>query len=429
MKTSKQKNPNYPKQTTCRLCGKQLSNYNYTNHFQNIHGITRDEYFREYHPTLFKYTITVFGKLIEKKLFLSGIKRIKDPSFTSNLSFSEVKFLLYVFSLTNDNKLPSKKMIKIVFDYWMKLDDCSFKEIKERWQSLMTYNGHYTSKEYCFLLNGGEMGYKIWNEKRENFSGEKNAAYNHGGKFSSLSKNFFKYENLNEDEVKSKIDSVSKKISRGNSENKNKPTTLIYWLNQGYSKDKAEELLKERQTTFSLEKCIDRYGEEEGNRIFQERQEKWQNTLMSKSTEEIERINREKLSKGKGYSKISQKLFIELYKYVYDKFDEIYFATLNNKKGIVESVDKNFFYEYCHVSKKSKKQKIFFFDFFIKDTKKIIEFDGDYWHGQARGNQLRDKERDEVLLSEGFQVLRVKERDYKNNPNQTVKECIEWLIS
>ena len=27
----------------------------------------------------------------------------------------------------------------------------------------------------------------------------------------------------------------------------------------------------------------------------------------------------------------------------------------------------------------------FFLDFYVKDNNKVIEFDGDYWHGEKRG--------------------------------------------
>lgn len=69
---------------------------------------------------------------------------------------------------------------------------------------------------------------------------------------------------------------------------------INYWLKQGIPLDKAKLLQKERQATFTLEKCIKRHGLEDGTRIFNERQEKWQNTLNSKPQEEKDDINRRK---------------------------------------------------------------------------------------------------------------------------------------
>ncbi len=67
-----------------------------------------------------------------------------------------------------------------------------------------------------------------------------------------------------------------------------------YWLLRGYTQDEAEEKVSERQKTFSIDICIEKYGEEEGTRIWKERQEKWQKTLNSKSKEELAEIDRRK---------------------------------------------------------------------------------------------------------------------------------------
>ena len=75
---------------------------------------------------------------------------------------------------------------------------------------------------------------------------------------------------------------------------KGKSTRIEYYLEQGYSEDEPKKLLSERQATFSLEKCINKHGKEEGTRIFNERQEKWLNTLNSKPQEEIDHINSRK---------------------------------------------------------------------------------------------------------------------------------------
>lgn len=73
-------------------------------------------------------------------------------------------------------------------------------------------------------------------------------------------------------------------------------TSLIYWLNLGYSQEEAIELRKQRQQTFSLQKCITMYGEDLGKQKFKERQIKWQNTLQSKTEEEKRVINIKKNS-------------------------------------------------------------------------------------------------------------------------------------
>lgn len=71
-------------------------------------------------------------------------------------------------------------------------------------------------------------------------------------------------------------------------------TQIEYYLLEGLSKEEAEQALKERQSTFSKEKMITKYGEEEGIKLFNKRQEKWQNSLNSKSDKEKIKIKNKK---------------------------------------------------------------------------------------------------------------------------------------
>lgn len=68
-------------------------------------------------------------------------------------------------------------------------------------------------------------------------------------------------------------------------------TRIEYYLVRGMSENAARIALKERQTTFSLEKCIKQYGFETGTKIWEERQSVWQTTLKSKPLIELQRIN------------------------------------------------------------------------------------------------------------------------------------------
>jgi hypothetical protein len=190
-----------------------------------------------------------------------------------------------------------------------------------------------------------------------------------------------------------------------------------YWLLRGYAEKEAEYEVSKIQTTFSLEKCIDTYGQVQGKIVWEVRQEKWQETLNSKSEEELDRIYRAKLFYGKGYSKISQELFNEIYKKLDNK--DVYYATFI--RGDVDKGNN----EYLYTSKSSKKK--FFFDFYYPENNKIIEFDGDYWHGEIRGNIERDKARQDILEEEGFVIMRVREKDYKQDKQGTIEKCLNFL--
>jgi len=198
------------------------------------------------------------------------------------------------------------------------------------------------------------------------------------------------------------------KISNFAKMDKNHSTTLKYWLDKtGDDIDLAKKLLKERQSTFSLEKCKQKYGEEEGFRRWKDRQDKWLNNY-----------------KKNNFSKISQILFNELYNIIKFDFNEIYFATLNTNKEIDLSCAKN--YEYRLLLN----DRMILPDFLINDIKTIIEFDGAYWHNKHfvnSTNKTRDQIRDTSIIGSGYSVFHVKELEYKSNPKKIIDECLQFI--
>lgn len=70
-----------------------------------------------------------------------------------------------------------------------------------------------------------------------------------------------------------------------------------YWEAKGYSTQDAREKVRKIQDNNSLKAYIARHGELEGTELFIDRNERWQNTLLSKPKEEISRINKSKGTK------------------------------------------------------------------------------------------------------------------------------------
>lgn len=150
------------------------------------------------------------------------------------------------------------------------------------------------------------------------------------GRNSAWSMNFKGYDGLSDEEKIKRIQELTNRANTTREKNHSYNSTIEFYLSRGYSKKEAKSLLSERQRTFSLAKCIEKYGKEEGYRRWKARQEKWQNTLKSKSPEEIRRINDLKFKgilKNNRYSRISQELFNELYDKIKSKYKKIYFAT------------------------------------------------------------------------------------------------------
>jgi very-short-patch-repair endonuclease len=240
----------------------------------------------------------------------------------------------------------------------------------------------------------------------EMFSGENNP--NHTSRTteeerksrSPFSKKFIKYENVeNKEEY---ISFFAKKALK----NRIGSTTIEYFIRQGLSEEKARKKLKERQTTFSLEKCIEKYGESEGKSRWLQRQEKWLNNY--------KKIN---------YSKISQELFINLFLSLKESgFNEkVYFAKLD-PEGLLHETNRN--YEF-----RLKLNKSFIIpDFFIPTINLIIEFDGTYYHRDTPENRKRSYIRDMNIIESGYEVIHVLESVYTKDKQRVISDLSRTIL-
>lgn len=227
---------------------------------------------------------------------------------------------------------------------------------------------------------------------------------------SPFSKKFLAYESESE-AMKFQKEHCSKGISSNN---------IDYWLNKGYSLEEAKELLKERQTTFTLEKCIIKYGEELGLVKFNERQTKWSAKIEEKyKNGEFTRFCKNNWSKVE----------LEFIHCLVDKLklttDE-YYSAINGRQ----------FFRYFKTEQITKS-----YDFVI--GKKIIEFNGDYWHCnpsiyeadyfnksiqmKSREKWKHDSSKIKLIEAEGYHVLTIWEKDWVDSPKQTIKKCIEFI--
>ena len=139
------------------------------------------------------------------------------------------------------------------------------------------------SKELCSITfpDNPELAEKMYKETML----VKNPYYKHDGSLSPFSKDFNGYKGKSNEE-KEKLILAATQHDRPD----RNWTQVPYWTKHGYSEEEVKKIVSEKQATFSLEKCIEKYGEENGRKKWLERQERWQNTLKSKPKEEIERI-------------------------------------------------------------------------------------------------------------------------------------------
>lgn len=74
------------------------------------------------------------------------------------------------------------------------------------------------------------------------------------------------------------IDKLKSNDSFRESVNSKRSNNINYWLNLGYNLEEANVKISERQSTFSLDKCISKYGTI-GKEVWAQRQEKWKKSL------------------------------------------------------------------------------------------------------------------------------------------------------
>lgn len=181
-----------------------------------------------------------------------------------------------------------------------------------------------------------------------------------------------------------------------------------YGLEEG-TKKWNEYCQRQAYAGVKLEYFIQKYGEEEGIK-------KWNKLIKSK------------VDNGAGsYSNISQQLFeqIKCEQSLFGK-NELIFSVLNN-----DNVKKIYRLDFCNPS-----------------TKKAIQFNGVYWHAKPtkyqpddmlknRGGIKKkakqiweyDKQKLECAKQQGFDVLVIWEDDFRNNPNEIINECKNFLYN
>ena len=143
------------------------------------------------------------------------------------------------------------------------------------------------------------------------------------------------------------------------------PSNKEYWIEKGYNEEESIKKVKESQTTFSRDICIKKYGEEEGIKIWKDRQKKWQKSLFDGG------------NMKNGYSKISQELF--------DEIRDIY---IQNNFRFSKKVNNNY-------------------------TNKEI------WK--------KDSIKKDIAELYGFDVLAIWDSDYKKDKIKILKKCLDFL--
>lgn len=222
----------------------------------------------------------------------------------------------------------------------------------------------------------------------------------------------------------------------------------------GWTKEQFDQYNSSRSQT--LKKMITRYGEVEGTK-------KWQDYCERQAYTNTKEYFIEKYGKELGYQKyleinksksvsnpniLSKKLGItinEAVDIIVSRQKNLFSSNL--EKEFINLIENNFGkLEHSSISKPFGKWSDYLNTYVVYDIKHkncIIEFNGDYWHGNPkiykedfiiRGISVKDiQKRDYLKLKTvedlGFKTLVVWEYDFKQDKQKTIEKVIQWILN
>jgi len=399
-------------------------------------------------------------KTIQEDIFGKSIKIFWKPEYWYQRGFSEEE----TEEKINELKRINREILK------QRLEELPKEE----------YNKIYatSSKEHFQYKYGDdwERHYKEHNKKRTRNS------------FKKRKKEYWLEQGYNEEDAIKKAEEIKKEYAiKAHKKRKENPekyyasmnTKIEFYLAKGYSLEEAKIKLSERQTTFTLEKQINKLGPIQGYISWYNRQEKWQNTLNSKSEEEKREINKKKVVTKERYlqnhtleewEEVCRKKLISIDNFIrkygedegrkrYEEWKKpknilsyskesieflkpIYNFLIKNKFS-----DKDIYWkekEYFLYDKDKNKRK--FYDFTIPKLKLIIEYHGSIWHynpnykykenfkNPLNGISLNElKENDDykrqLAINNGFKIIEVFDTDNKDEKQEEIINTINNIIA
>lgn len=257
---------------------------------------------------------------------------------------------------------------------------------------------------------------------------------------------------------------VMQNLKEFNFENYKKKRNIYveYWVEKGFSEEEAKIKLQERQSTYSLEKMKQKYGDENGLKKFNLRNEKWLLSLYGKMTPE-QKVEFEKskcVTKDKMILKYGEKAALEKWQNYIRSHSNMWTASGISRKYIDEilngigieecspeiifygSFEKNEFHLYD-----KETMSLYWYDLTFFDRKKIIEFDGVHVHsdpnapiherndwkqaftGKGYEDVLsQDNAKEQLAVKNGFDVLRVRlPKHTRDTKKEIVDQCVAFI--
>lgn len=273
-------------------------------------------------------------------------------------------------------------------------------------------HGYDSSANMKIALNLAEI---TCQSKKEKSKGDKNAAFNHGGKYSKFSKNFI--HGYNKEWHQTSKDNF--KLDKKNNVDKY-PNRIEYWIKKANGDiELGKQLYKEHQTR-DLKYFVKKYGEVEGTARHAAKTEKWVKTMSGKPIDELRRINESKVRKSSCFYSKAEK--------------EIFNSIKSQIPGLTEQVG---------IERPATAKRFYIYDMCYKN--KIIEYNGDFWHAnpdiytesfvnpysKLTFNEIRKRDEDKLWVANnaGYDLMVVWESDYNKNKEELINKCLTYLTA
>jgi uncharacterized protein (UPF0305 family) len=383
-------------------------------HIKRAHNITEPE-FRETNKITVEYWNDKNTYMAENsKRRLRDPKVIKSKNEKLRLKLGDEAF--YELPECKICGFRGKQLYKHVFN----IHDITVDEYKSK------YEGITETKEYLSYLS-------------ESRTGENNPMYKNGTSENSpwAVEFYLKRGYSMEESIKLKQEFINR-VSNSKTVD-SEPTRIEYYMKKhGVDEEAATDMLHNRQSTNSVKNIAERndISIEDAKIIRDQITKKWLNTLSNKSQDEINEINRKKMS---GHNMVSQAAN-SFFDFICDKLHITRSEVKYDKDELL--LEKN-------LDTISKYRK---YDFTYIRTNKIIEYNGDRFHANPKiynstdipitwttcksnnmynrtAKEIWDYDADKIKLANenGYEVLVIWHSDVKKNIYRELRKCKEFL--
>ncbi len=386
------------KEDDCGYKARELSN-----HIMHFHKMEVDEYKKKHGVSVLKCQAVIDNIKGENNVFSNHAGKFSP--FSKN--FIKGDIVTETARKAADNRSANGNTTTTL-EYWLKQTDGNVAEAER----LLKSRQSTFSKEKCIEKHGEESGVDIWKNRQIQWQENETVT-----RFSKISQELFwsvykQYENkddvyfatLHREERESviyKYTSPSGKSYIGQTKDLN-------------NRKKAHTSIYSKCNAFS--NAVQKYGIE--NFLFEVLAE----NLTAEEADIIEKhyIDKYNTFAPNGYNLTSG-----------GKNSLLYKESKKKMMGEIETSDN--FYAQSKPPKNSEyilvlENNVIKPDFIDINKKKIIEFNGTYWHDKLQ-NPKRITDRDEQIIAAGYEIFHVKESDYISNERHQVSLCIQFLNS